>query len=71
MKLNAQPRINAKSSLNHTNMKILNTTFIIVLLLAGIAFIVMAFAFNAYIHLAFGVAFIVLSSAWRKEAKAI
>jgi len=52
-------------------MKILNSIFIISLLFAGIAFIVMAFAFHAYIHLAFGAGFLLLSAAWHKEAKPI
>jgi hypothetical protein len=52
-------------------MKTLNTIFTVTLLLAGVAFIAMAFAFHAYIHLAFGVGFLALSAAWRKEAKSI
>ncbi len=52
-------------------MKTLNTIFIISLLLGGVALIAMAIIFKAYIHILFGVAFLLLSAAWRREAKAL
>jgi hypothetical protein len=52
-------------------MKKLNQFFTISLPLAGIALIVVAIIFKAYFHIGTGVALLLLSAAWRKEAKSI
>ncbi len=52
-------------------MKTLNLLFTFSLLLGGIALIVIAIITKAYFHIGTGSGLLLLSAAWRKEAKQI